>query len=715
MNFFKNALSVLTASFLVISSNIYGQNLSSNTIETINVAQQGQDIAIKIDLKEPISVPPAGFSIANPAKIAFDFSSTTNGLGKNSQSINEGDLRSLNIVQVGERTRLVLNLARNMNYTTRLEGKSLYVILTPLTGTGGSLAQRVTHFTTESLIGKKHSVHDVSFRRGRDGEARIVVDLSDSGTGIDIRQQGTSLVVEFAKTNLPEHLRRKLDVTDFGTPVTTVETKTQGDNTLMNISPKGLWEHNAYQSDNQFIIEVKKIVEDPNKLVQGTKIGYQGPRVSINYQNGDVRALLRLMAEELGLNAVISETVSGTTTLVLKDVPADQVVDIIFQQKALDMRKNGNVILIAPRDEIATKEKLEFESKQQIGELEPLRTEAFQINYQKAEALQKLLTDANQRMLSKRGSAVVDARTNTLFINDTSTRLEDVRKVVSRVDVPVRQVMIEARIVEASEAFSRNLGVRLGYSSPYSQGPSTNKLAIGANYQTTGQNVQYISTDPVTGTQSVKSLVQGTPSYPLMQQVNLPATPRSGVAGALSFLLYNSSLTELLGLEITALEADGRGKIISSPRVMTADQVEALIEQGVEIPYQQATSSGATSVAFRKANLALKVKPQITPDGKITLTLDVNKDSPNPTLQTGSGVAIDTKHVKTEVLVDNGGTVVIGGIYTQSTKNQTQKLPWLGDIPMLGWLFKNNEIIDDKTELLIFITPKIVSEKLGMN
>ena len=715
MNFFKNALSVLTASFLVISSNIYGQNLSSNTIETINVAQQGQDIAIKIDLKEPISVPPAGFSIANPAKIAFDFSSTTNGLGKNSQSINEGDLRSLNIVQVGERTRLVLNLARNMNYTTRLEGKSLYVILTPLTGTGGSLAQRVTHFTTESLIGKKHSVHDVSFRRGRDGEARIVVDLSDSGTGIDIRQQGTSLVVEFAKTNLPEHLRRKLDVTDFGTPVTTVETKTQGDNTLMNISPKGLWEHNAYQSDNQFIIEVKKIVEDPNKLVQGTKIGYQGPRVSINYQNGDVRALLRLMAEELGLNAVISETVSGTTTLVLKDVSVDQVVDIIFQQKALDMRKNGNVILIAPRDEIATKEKLEFESKQQIGELEPLRTEAFQINYQKAEALQKLLTDANQRMLSKRGSAVVDARTNTLFINDTSTRLEDVRKVVSRVDVPVRQVMIEARIVEASDAFSRNLGVRLGYSSPYSQGPSTNKLAIGANYQTTGQNVQYISTDPVTGTQSVKSLVQGTPSYPLMQQVNLPATPRSGVAGALSFLLYNSSLTELLGLEITALEADGRGKIISSPRVMTADQVEALIEQGVEIPYQQATSSGATSVAFRKANLALKVKPQITPDGKITLTLDVNKDSPNPTLQTGSGVAIDTKHVKTEVLVDNGGTVVIGGIYTQSTKNQTQKLPWLGDIPMLGWLFKNNEIIDDKTELLIFITPKIVSEKLGMN
>ena len=562
------------------------------------------------------------------------------------------------------------------------------------------------------------------------------MELNDSGTGIDIRQQGASLIVDFAKTNLPEHLRRKLDVNDFGTPVTAVETKVQGENVRMTITPKGLWEHNAYQSDNQFVIEVKKIVEDPNKLVQGTKIGYQGPRVSINYQNGDVRALLRLMAEELGFNAVISDTVNGTTTLVLKDVPADQVIDIIFQQKGLDMRKNGNVIIIAPRDELVARSKQEAESKSWLMDNEPLSMEIFQLNYQKALTVKKLLLGesteisrenrtgsvttfnpegARAPLLSRRGSATHEDRTNKIFVVDTSTKLAEIARLIKEIDIPARQVMIEARIVEASDAFSRNLGVRLGYSSPYSQGPSTNKLAIGANYQTTGQNVQYISTDPVTGTQSVKSLVQGTPSYPLMQQVNLPATPRSGVAGALSFLLYNSSLTELLGLEITALEADGRGKIISSPRVMTADQVEALIEQGVEIPYQQATSSGATSVAFRKANLALKVKPQITPDGKITLTLDVNKDSPNPTLQTGSGVAIDTKHVKTEVLVDNGGTVVIGGIYTQSTKNQTQKLPWLGDIPMLGWLFKNNEIIDDKTELLIFITPKIVSEKLGMN
>ena len=714
MKVINYALAAVAVTCLAFVGVTQAQGIAANSIESVNVAQQGGEIAIKIDLKEALQSPPAGFSIASPAKIAFDFPSTANGLGKTSQTVNEGDLRSLNVVQVGDRTRLVLNLVRNMNYTTRLDGKSLYVTLAPIS-TGGSLAQRVTRFTEESAIGVRHSVQDVNFRRGRDGEARIVVELSDSGTGIDIRQQGSSLIVDFAKTNVPEHLRRKLDVTDFGTPVTGVETKAKGENAQMTITPKGLWEHNAYQSDNQFIIEVKKIVEDPNKLVQGTKIGYQGPRVSINYQNGDVRALLRLMAEELGLNAVISETVSGTTTLVLKDVPADQVVDIIFQQKALDMRKNGNVILIAPRDELATKEKLDYEARQQIGDLEPLRTEAFQINYQKAEALQKLLTDANQRMLSKRGSAVVDARTNTLFINDSSTRLEEVRGVISRVDVPVRQVLIEARIVEASDAFSRNLGVRLGYSNPFRQGPNGAGLSVGGGYVSNAQTPGFVRTDPITGELVLKKFVEGTPDYASMQQVNLPATPRSGIAGALSFLLYSSSLSELLSLEVSALEADGRGKVISSPRVMTADQVEALIEQGVEIPYQQATSSGATSVSFRKANLSLKVKPQITPDGKVTLSLDINKDTPNATLQTGSGVAIDTKHVMTEVLVDNGGTVVIGGIYTQNSKNNTTKIPLLGDIPYLGWLFKNNEVIDDKTELLIFITPKIVSEKLGMN
>lgn len=701
MKITKWIMAAVTASCLAFSGTGFAQTASAqNSIEAINVAQQGADILVKIDLKEALSTAPAGFSVANPARIAFDFPGTANALGRNAQNVNEGDLRSLNVVQAGDRTRLVLNLVRNMNFAARVEGKSLLVVLSPIVKVVDSSGQKTTRFAEESLVGSKHAIRDIAFRRGKEGEARIIVDLSDTGTGIDIRQQGTALVVDFLKTALPENLRRKLDVTDFATPVTSVVTEPKGDNVRMTISPKGLWEHNAYQSDNQFIVEVKKIIEDPNKLVQGSKIGYQGPRVSINYQNGDVRALLRLMAEELGLNAVISETVSGTTTLVLKDVPADQVIDIIFQQKGLDMRKNGNVILIAPRDEIATREKLEFEARQQIGELEPLRTEIFQVNYHKAETIFNFLKDKSQTMLSKRGSVIVDTRTNKLFVTDTTLRLDDVRRVLKEIDIPSRQVLIEARIVEASDAFAKNLGVRLGYGDRGRDAGGGTRLGVGGDYQATGQ---------------YSGLVQGTPPYPGMQQVNLPATPRSGTAGALSFLLYNASRSKFLNLELSALEADGRGKIISSPRVMTADQVEALIEQGVEIPYQQATSSGATSVSFRKANLSLKVKPQITPDGKITLTLDVNKDSPNPTLQTGSGVAIDTKHVKTEVLVENGGTVVIGGIYTQNTKSQTQKIPVLGDIPYFGFLFKNNEVIDDKTELLVFITPRIVSENLNLN
>ena len=675
-----------------------------NSIEGLTVAQQGGEIMVKVDLKESLTAPPAGFAVANPVRIAFDFPSTTNGLGRNAQAVNEGDLKSLNVVQAGDRTRLVLNLVRNMNYSTRVEGKSLLVTLSPVVRVVDSSGHQTTRFAEESLVGSKHAIRDITFRRGKDGEARIIVDLSDAGTGIDIRQQGSNLVVDFLKTSVPDHLRRKLDVVDFATPVTSVTTETKADNVRMTVQPQGLWEHNAYQTDNQFIVEVKKIVENPNKLVQGSKIGYQGPRVSINYQNGDVRALLRLMAEELGLNAVISETVSGTTTLVLKDVPADQVVDIIFQQKGLDMRKNGNVILIAPRDELATREKLEYEARQQIGDLEPLRTETFQINYHKSETIFAALKDKSQTLLSKRGQVVMDSRSNKLFITDIPSRLDDVRRMLTEIDIPSRQVLIEARIVEASDAFAKNLGVRLGAFTP----------SVGGNRPTHNNNLAIAGGDAQTTSQAV-GLTSGTPGFLNQQMVNLPATPRSGTAGAMSFILYNSARSRFLNLEISALEADGRGKVISSPRVMTANQVEALVEAGVEIPYQQATSSGATSISFKKANLALKVKPQITPDGKITLTLDVNKDTPSTLVTQGAGVAIDTKHVKTEVLVENGGTVVIGGIFTQNLKNNTNKIPVFGDLPYVGWLFKNNEVIDDKTELLVFITPRIVSENLNLN
>jgi len=705
MKYINKIVVMFLGGFFIFAS---GSVFAKNGIEALNVAQQGGSILLKLDLKEGLDKPPVGFSITSPPRIAFDFVDVSNNLGKNSQAIHEGDLTTVNMVEVGDRTRLVLNMVRPMNYSTKLDGNSLLITLSPLAALEGDA--QVTNFSRETVANVVHGIKDIAFRRGKDGEARIVVDLTDSGTGIDIRQQGKELVVDFMKTQLPANLRRKMDVVDFATPVNSVLTEAKGENVRMVISPKGLWEHNAYQTENQFVVEVKPIVEDPNKLVQGTKIGYQGPRISINYQNGDVRALLRLMAEELGLNAVISETVTGTTTLVLKDVPADQVIDIIFQQKGLDMRKNGNVILIAPRDEIATREKLEYESRQQVEDIEPLRTEAFQINYQKADAILKLLTDEKQRMLSKRGSAVVDPRTNLIFVQDTSARLDEVRKVIAKVDISVRQVMIEARIVEASDQFAKNLGARLGLigSDRYGYTAGNNEYAL-AESRLRYDSSQQITSSAFNGVEyEVDQTLLGQ-----LNQVNLPANSYAGVSPTnFSFVLFNAAKTKFLNLEISALEADLKGRVVSSPRVMTSDQTEALIEQGVEIPYLSASSSGATKVEFKKAVLSLKVTPHITPDGKVSMKLEVNKDSRGETL--ANGVAINRKHVATEVLVDNGGTVVIGGIYEITNRNDVNKVPLLGDIPVLGFAFRNQSSINEKSELLVFITPRVLNENLSL-
>lgn len=707
MRYIKRCLLTLAGGLLCLASLASAQDAGApkaNAIESMNVAQQGGAISVKLVFKEALTALPAGFSIAKPARIALDFPNTENALGKNSQVYNEGDLRSANIVQASDRTRLVLNLGRAMNYAMKIDGLSLLITLQPSIGADG-LNQGAATFAAPRPSDEESAIRDISFRRGKEGEARIAVDLSDANAGIDIRQQGTNLLVEFVKTKVPENLRKRLDVTDFATPVTSVTTTQQGANVRMMITPHGLWEHNAYQTDTQFVIEVKPVIENPNKLVQGSRGGYQGEKLSLNFQNVDVRRLLQVIGEFTGLNMVVSDSVGGSITLILKDVPWDQALDIILKQKGLDMRKNGNVILIAPREELATKEKLELESRQQIGDIEPLQQEGFQLNYHKAKEIFEVLKNKEQTLLSKRGSVIVDERTNQLFVTDTPSRLEDLRRLVAAVDVPVRQVLIEARMVEAVDSFSKNLGARLGYHDMTAGVPRSGPgVSFGGKLADTAMHMGQVST---TG---------GTP--PLFNDslsVNLPATPSKGTAGAFSFILFNASKTAFLNMEISALEADGRGKIISSPRVMTANQVEAIIEQGVEIPYQQATSSGATSISFKKANLSLKVKPQITPDGKIIMTLDVNKDTPNITLITGgAGVAIDTKHVKTEVLVENGGTVVIGGIFQQETRDATQRIPLLGDIPILGFLFRNTEKIDNKSELLVFITPRIVNDGMAV-
>lgn len=677
-----------------------------NKIESLDVSQQAGSVVVRLTTSAPLAAPPANFSVANPARIAFDFPSTVNALGRNSQAINEGDLRSINIVEVGGLTRLVLNLRQMQKFETRIEGNVLFISLAGQAATrAGAAEPAVQHFAEAKPAAGSHGIRDINFRRGKAGEGRIIVDLSDSDVGIDIRQQGQNLLIDFMQSSLPENLRRRLDVTDFATPVTSVSTVPQGDKVRMTISPKGLWEYNAYQSDNQFVVEVKQVIEDPNKLVQGSKRGYQGEKLSLNFQNIDVRAVLQVIADFTDFNIITSDTVAGNVTLRLKDVPWDQALDIILQAKGLDMRKNGNVIWIAPRDELAAREKLQLESMQQIADIEPLRTESFQLNYHKAKAVFDFLKNKDQTILSKRGAVIVDERTNKLFVTDSGHRLDDLRRLIAEIDVPARQVMIEARIVEAEDNFTKSLGARLGFhdtaGTGYRLGGGPNRFTFGGGLPDTGFHTGQIGTPIPSFTNDSLG-------------VNLPASITGKQAGQFSFVLFNSAATKFLNLEVSALEADGKGKIISSPRVVTADQIEALIEQGVEIPYQQATSSGATSVSFRKANLALKVKPHITPDGRVNLVVDVNKDTPNTRLATGSGLAIDTKHVKTEVLVDNGGTVVIGGIYTQDESTVTDRVPFFGDLPYVGFLFKRTDRKDNKTELLVFITPKIISDTLSL-
>ncbi len=685
-----------------------------NQIESLEVAEQGGTLYVKLGLKQPLAAVPASFSVANPARIAFDFPATGNGLGRTLQSIEQGDLRSANIVQAGDRTRLVLNLVKVSPYETRIDGRNLIIAIAPAGASAApvtAVGQSYGNFAEARAAAVDGSnVRDINFRRGKNGEGRVVVDLSRPDAGIDIRQQGGNLVVEFLKTSLPEHLRRRSDVTDFATPITSMVAQQQGENARLVVTPNGMWEHNAYQSDNQFVLEVKRIVEDPNKLVQGSRGQYQGEKLSLNFQNIDVRSVLQVIADFTNFNIITSDSVQGNLTLRLKDVPWDQALDIILQAKGLDKRKDGNVIWIAPSDELAAREKMQLEAKAQIGDLEPVQTESFQINYHKAKEIEDFITKRkDQSLLSKRGSVTHDDRTNKVFVSDVSGRLREVRKLISEIDVPPRQVLIEARIVEANKTFARDLGVRLGFgkSTPVNLGGG-GRLGFGKS--------EFASVDPTTGKISTATdqALNG-----MVQRIGETATsgaavPVSGAYGSVALTLFNKGLTRFLNLELQALESDGRGRVVSSPRVLTANQVEASIEQGTEIPYQQATSSGATSVSFKKAVLSLKVTPQITPDGRLQLKVEVNKDRPlfeNALL----GVPpIETKNVKSEVLIDNGGTVVIGGIYEEEETTNIDRVPVLGELPVVGGLFRTTRKDSNRKELLVFITPRIVADALTL-
>jgi len=539
---------------------------------------------------------------------------------------------------------------------------------------------------------------DIDFRRGADSSGRIVVDLPNNQVGVDIRQQGQTLVVEFLKTALPEGLRRRLDVADFGTPIQTVTTFQTGDRVRMVIEPKGQWEHSAYQSDNQFVLEVRQQKVDESKLSQGP--GYTGEKLSLNFQNIEIRSLLQVIADFTNFNVVISDSVTGAVTLRLKDVPWDQALDIILQAKDLGMRKTGNVLRIASKDELAAKDKLDLESRNAIQTLESVRTQAFQLNYAKASDISAQITAGgtgpnSARILSNRGSAIAEARTNQLFVTDIPSRLELVQSFIAKIDIPVRQVLIEARIVEARDTFGKSLGVRLG-GRPFTLDGSRN-TQFGATYITPTSALAPGSALSNVGTTAGDF-------------VNLPGVGQGGFpAATFAVSLFNSSLTRLLNLEISAMEADGKGKIVSNPRIVTLDQVKAEIEQGIKLPYQKSGAVGVVpTTEFANASLKLVVTPQITPEGGIILDIEINKDTLGP-FTPGAGFAINVKKIKTQVLVDNGGTIVIGGIFELEEASDEAKVPFFGDLPVLGNLFKTRTNRVNKTELLVFISPKVIS------
>ena len=687
---FRLFAGILSVMGLLSSFNTGAQQARPNLLESINTSTlQGGKVILRANFKEALTAVPPGFIVTNPARIALDLPNVVNGLGKNTVEISEGDVRSVSVVESSGRTRMVVNLTRSLTYSTALEGKSLVITIDGGLPSVVKDSVQTTKFaeSAPATSEQKFSIRDVDFRRGANGEGRIIVDLSSPNTGIDIRQQGKNVIVDFLNTAAPRNLLRRLDVLDFATPVRQVDLVSQGTTTRMTIEPRGLWEYSAYQTETQFIVEIKQLKEDPNKLVQGA--GYVGEKLSLNFQNVEVRAVLQVIADFTGLNIITSDTVGGSLTLRLKDVPWDQALDIILQAKGLSKRKSGNVVLIAPSDELATKEKLDLEARQQISELEALRTESFQLSYAKASDVQALITNKDQNILSKRGRATSDSRTNTLFVNDTPTKLDEVRKLIAQLDIPVRQVLIDARIVIADDKWGSQLGMKLGFVASSNSNGRNFGVAPDLN--------------------SSAAVANRTLTTPVIPNVNLPV---AGAAGTLALSILNVANGNLLSLELSALESDGRGKVVSNPRIVAPDKKKAMITQGTEIPYQTQSASGGTTISFKPALLKLEVTPQITPDDKVLMDIEIRKDSVGQ-IFVGTP-SIDTKTVTTSVLVDNGETAVLGGIFETSTRIDVSKVPLLGDIPFLGNLFKRTIQQQDKTELIIFITPRIIKDALSV-
>jgi type IV pilus assembly protein PilQ len=686
---------------------------AANVLEDISFsALAGNKVQIVLTTASPPGEP-LSFTTDNPARIAVDLADTQSGLENKNIAVGVGMVRSISAVEAGGRTRVVVNLVDSTPHDLRTDGNKITVTVggervaaADISPPERTASPQPRAAAPAAAPGKGGSLRSVDFRRGNKGEGRLLLKLPSSRTAVDMKQQGGAIVVDVKNTSLPDHLQKVFDVTDFATPVQNVTVRREGRDTRITIAAAGDFDHLAYQTDDVYTVEFRPLTKGEQERLKQQRRIYTGDRLSLNFQDIEVRSVLQLLADFTGKNMVVSDTVGGRITLRLRNVPWDQALDIILKTKGLSMRENDTVILVAPTEEIAAREKLELESTKQIEELAPLRSELVRLSYSKADEIAKILKAQDNRLLSERGNVTVDERTNTLLLQDTSAKLQELRELITQLDIPMRQVMIESRVVIANNDFARDIGVRFGYSRYDQWGPRD---------VITGGTMPDGYVPPSAGDSD-------TPLYPGFYPnggdatgllVNLPKVLGGNRGGGLG-LIVGKIGSYLLQLELTAMQQEGKGEVVSSPRVITADQTKAIIKQGKEIPYQQATSSGATSVSFKEAVLQLEVTPHITPDDRIRMDLLIKKDEADWTRSVLGTPPLDKREVTTSVLVDNGETVVLGGVVDQNKSNKQEKIPFFGDIPFMGNLFRQTAIEDRNTELLIFVTPRILKSSLAL-
>jgi len=680
---------------------------ADNVLKSISFsAMPGDDVVITLNAEAPFTEPQT-FTTDNPARIALDFYGMANGLDSKTQAIGIGMARSVTAIEAGDRTRVVVNLVESTGHDIKLEGNQLMITVkgganVAATGSRGMASSAMPAASVQSAGAAVDQLRSVDFRRGDSGEGQVILQLGNPAAVVDMREEAGRVVLDILDTTLPADLMRKFDVGDFATPVRQFEVTSQGENVHIEIEASGEYEHLAYQANDLFTVEFRALTREEKEELERRKETFTGERLSLNFQDIEVRAVLQLLADFTGLNLVTSDTVSGNITLRLKNVPWDQALSIIMKTRGLSMRQNGNVMLIAPTEEIAAREKLELESQQQIEELAPLFSEYIQVNYAKAADIQKLLkTEGNQLLTPERGNVTYDERTNTLLVRDTAAKLDDIRRLITRLDIPVRQVLIESRVVIANDDFAKDVGVRFGLSTHLKQDGNfldINGTKDGYIGNTAGLHEGTLESPEGSGTDGLL--------------VNLPQTLSETRGGALNIIAGKIG-SYLLQLELSAMQQEGKGEIVSSPRVVTSDQKTAVIKQGVEVPYQEASSSGATSVEFKEAVLKLEVTPHITPDDRITMDLNITKDNPDFSRSVLGVPPVDTREIETSVLVDNGETVVLGGVFERTETRSKERVPFFGDLPYVGFMFKQELRRDENKELLIFVTPKILKDTLS--